>query len=340
MKTCHATFRSIIISKIILLCFTVSLQAQTLSDIESHRVSLPNGWHLTPVGKTLPLGDLPLNIAVSPSGKLAAVTNNGQSTQTIQLIDIKKETVLDSIIIGKSWLGLVFSADNRFLYASGGNDNIIIKYAIINSHLFVDDTIRIGKPWPELISVAGLALDDKKNKIYAVTKENNSLYVVDLLSKKITAQQTLGGEAYACILSPDKKTLFISCWGCDQVVMFDTDLQKISGTIRVGDNPNDLCLTKNGNYLFVANANDNSVSVIDTRQKKVIETLNSALYPDSPTGSTTNSVALSKDEKTLFIANADNNCLAVFDVSTPGTSTSKGYIPTGWYPTCVRTVKN
>ncbi|MDQ1332748.1 MAG: hypothetical protein QG576_783, partial [Bacteroidota bacterium] len=237
MKTCHATIRSIIISKIILLCFTVSLQAQTLSDIESHRVSLPNGWHLTPVGKTLPLGDLPLNIAVSPSGKLAAVTNNGQSTQTIQLIDIKKETILDSIIIGKSWLGLVFSADNKFLYASGGNDNIIIKYAIINSHLFVDDTSRIGKPWPELISVAGLALDDKKNRIYAVTKENNSLYVIELLSKKITAQQTLGGEAYTCILSPDKKTLYVSCWGCDQVVMFDTDLQKISGTIRVGDNP-------------------------------------------------------------------------------------------------------
>jgi hypothetical protein len=73
---------------------------------------------------------------------------------------------------------------------------------------------------------------------------------------------------------------------------------------------------------------------------KVIETLNTALYPDALTGSTTNSVALSKDEKTLFIANADNNCLAVFDVSVPGSSKSKGFIPTGWYPSCVRTAKN
>jgi len=38
------------------------------------------------------------------------------------------------------------------------------------------------------------------------------------------------------------------------------------------------------------------------------------------------------------VANADNNCLAVFDVSTPGKSFSKGFIPVGWYPTCVRTV--
>jgi DNA-binding beta-propeller fold protein YncE len=51
-------------------------------------------------------------------------------------------------------------------------------------------------------------------------------------------------------------------------------------------------------------------------------------------------VALSGDEKTLYIANADNNCLAVFDVSVPGSSFSKGFIPTGWYPTTVRVVGN
>ena len=68
--------------------------------------------------------------------------------------------------------------------------------------------------------------------------------------------------------------------------------------------------------------------------------MNAALYPDAPSGSTTNSVALSADEKTLYIANADNNCLAVFDVSNPGSSKSKGFIPVGWYPTCVRVIGN
>ena len=316
------------------------MQAQTSGDIESHRISLPNGWSLTPAGKTLKLGDLPLNIAISPSKKLAAITNNGQSDQSIQLVDIEKEIVIDSVTIGKSWLGLVFSANGKYLYASGGNDNIILRYSVKNNHLSVYDTIIIGKPWPEKISIAGLALDDSKNRLYAVTKENNSLYVIDTKSKKIIWQYALGGEGYTCILSPDHKRLYISCWGCDKIILFDTKVQKITGSITVGDNPNDMCITGDGRYLFVANANDNSVSVIDTRKMKVIETLNSALYPDSPPGSTTNSVALSKDEKTLFIANADNNCLAVFDVSTPGSGRSKGFIPTGWYPTCVRVAGN
>jgi YVTN family beta-propeller protein len=318
----------------------LQIQAQTPDELSSRRVLLPNGWQLTPAGKILPLGDLPLNIAVTRDKKLAAVTNNGYSTQTIQLIDIEKGVITDSVIIGKSWLGLTFSDDGKTLYASGGNDNFIIKYGIRKNELINSDTIKLGKPWPEKISIAGIALDDKKKILYVVTKENNSLYAIDLITKSIVSQTELGGEGYTCLLSPDRKTLYATCWGCDKVVLFDTYKQIITGTIPVGDNPNDMCITANGLYLYVANANDNNISVIDTKQRKVIETLNTALYPDAPSGSTTNSVALSSNEKTLYIANADNNCLAVFDVSVPGRSKGKGFIPTGWYPTCVRVVKN
>jgi YVTN family beta-propeller protein len=340
MKRTKIFKRIQILFQVLFICTTINLTAQSIQEIESHAVLLPNGWRLTPAGKQLPLGDLPLNIAVSPSGKLAAVTNNGESDQTIQLIDLEKDVVLDSIIIAKSWLGLTFSDDGNYLYASGGNDNKIIRYLISNNRLSVNDSIIIGKPWPEKISVTGIALDDPKNKLYVVTKENNSLYVLDTKIKKVISQYPLGGEGYTCLLSPDHNLLYISCWGCDKIVVFNTVEGKITGSVSVGDNPNDLCITRNGKFLFVANANDNSVSVIDTKQLKVTETLNSALYAGSPSGSTTNSVALSNDEKTLYIANADNNCLAVFDVNKPGSSKNKGFIPTGWYPTCVRVANN
>ena len=132
--------------------------------------------------------------------------------------------------------------------------------------------------------------------------------------------------------------MYISCWGCDKLYGVQHRFKIFTNKIRIGDNPNDICLTENGKYLFVANSNDNSVSVIDIPSKKVIETLTSSLYPNAPEGSTTNGLALSPDEKTLYIANADNNCLAVFDVSIPGSSHSLGFIPTGWYPTCVKVI--
>ncbi|MES1219938.1 MAG: YncE family protein, partial [Bacteroidota bacterium] len=306
------------------------------STSQTKQIHLPNGWSLSPVGKSLQLGDLPLNIAVSPSKKLIAVTNNGQSTQSIQLIDAINNKILHSVEIPKSWLGLKFSADEKYLYASGGNDNRIIKYAVVNNKLALKDSILLGGKWPEKISPAGFDIDDTKKKMYVVTKENNSLYTIDLKTKSIIQKDTLGAESYTCLLSRNKSELYISVWGGDRVAILNTQSGKFSGSIPVGDNPNDLCISPDNHYLFVANANDNSVSVIDLKKRTVIETLNAALYPNSVPGSTTNSVALSADGKTLYIANADNNCLAIFDVSKPGSSKSKGFIPVGWYPTCVR----
>lgn len=326
--------------KKILLCFVafplLTLQAQKQQP-EQQTIHLSNGWGLSPAGTSLPLGDLPLNICVSPSKKYLAVTNNGQSTQSIQLINVQKEKVVSTVVIPKSWLGLKFSADERYLYASGGNDNRIVKYAIKNERLLLKDSFMLGGKWPVKISPSGIALDDARQLLYIVTKENNKLYTIDLKTRKIDSLE-LGAEAYTCVLSPDKLQLYISLWGGDKVLIYNTGKRTLSDSINVGDNPNDICLTASGKYLFVANANDNSVSLIDLRTRKVIETLNAALYPNSVMGSTTNSVALSADEKTLYIANADNNCLAVYDVSHPGSSKSKGFIPVGWYPTCVRVV--
>ena len=311
---------------------------QINAQLEKKRVMLPNGWSLTPAGRSLEVGDLPLNIAVSSSNKWMAVTNNGQGKQTLQLIDIKNEKVLYNIEIPKSFYGLKFSKDEKFLYASGGNDNWILKYSIQNNKLILNDSIKLGNKWPEKISPVGIEIDDAKNLLYVVTKENNSLYIINLSTKKTVHKEGLGNEAYTCVLSPDAKQLYISLWGGKKIAVFDTELKKISSHIPVSHNPNELILNKNGYYLFVANAGDNSVSIIDTKTKKVTEVLNAALYPNAPVGSVTNGLALSGNEKTLYIANADNNALAVFDVSVPGKSRSKGFIPVGWFPTSVRVV--
>jgi YVTN family beta-propeller protein len=321
----------------ILLFSVIFILMQVCQGQLSKPVLLPNGWSLTPAGRSFPLGDLPLNITVSKSKKLLAVTNNGQSVQSIQLINPITEKVLHTMEIPKSWYGLAFSADEQFLYASGGHDNWILQYRISNSKLVLTDSIKLGNKWPNKISPAGIAIDDAAGLLYTVTKENNSLYVIDLKRKAVKQQISLGAEAYTCLLSPDKKKLYISLWGGDKLLTWDLISQRKT-ECTVGDNPNEMCLTRDGKYLFVANANDNSVSVISTAENRVIETLNAALYPDAPSGSTSNGVALSEDEKTLFIANADNNCLAVFDIKKRGFSESEGFIPVGWYPTQVRVV--
>lgn len=310
-----------------------------LRKLTAKRVTLPNGWSLASAGRSLPLGDLPLNMAFSPSKKLLAITNNGQSRQTLILVDVETEKVLDEVEIAKSWLGIRFSADERYLYASGGNDNLIAIYRLDNNRLIRDGEIKLGEPWPtNKISVAGLEIDPSRNLLFAVTKEDSALYTCDLNGRKVLSKTKLPTEPYTCLLSPNGKELFVTLWGHQKVAIYDVANARMAGEVGVESHPNDMTLTRNGQTLFVANANDNSVSVIDVAGRRVIETISAALYPQSPTGSTTNGVALSEDGRRLYIANADNNCLAVFDVTQPGKSQSLGYIPTDWYPTAVKVV--
>ena len=175
--------------------------------------------------------DLPLNLVVSPSKKYLAVTNNGQSTQSITLIDAATETVLDDETIAKSWLGLAFSPDEKYLYASAGNDNKINIYKIENNQLQKDGEIVLDKPWPVKVSPAGLCATEKH--IFVVAKDNNTLYQLDIASKSILKKIPLAAEAYTCILSSDKNLLYISLWGGAKVLIYDIAAQgNIGGDAR------------------------------------------------------------------------------------------------------------
>jgi len=325
-----------------LLVVCLNAQAQLPGKIgKTDQVLLPNGWKLSPAGRQLGIGDLPLNLQLSSSGRLMAVTNNGQSTQSVQLIDPHTEKLLDTKVLGKSWYGLVFSNDEKQLYVSAGYDNCILDFHLHDNKLGNPDTIKLGLPWPkQIICPTGLAVNKNNSRLYAVTKNDSCLYIIDPSSKAIVKKVKMPGIAYSCILTPDEKTLYVSLWGDAKVAAFNAVSGNIESTINTGDHPNELLLNKKGTYLFVANANDNTVSVISTKSNKVIETISTVLYPTKLVGSTTNGLALSTDEKTLYIANADNNCLAVFNVSNPGNSQSMGFIPVGWYPSNVKTLDN
>ncbi len=53
-------------------------------------------------------------------------------------------------------------------------------------------------------------------------------------------------------------------------------------------------------------------------------------------GSTPDALAIDDTRKLLYIANADNNSIAVAHIENRAHSTVVGFIPTGWYPSALR----
>ena len=214
MRQLPITFALIFIGSILTISQLSCMQPEDKENalrelLDSRRLLLPNGWSLSVPGESIPLGDFPLNLVASKDGRLMAVTNNGQSEQSLMLIDPGKVKVIQTTVIPKSWYGLAFNNDHSRLFASGGNDNMIRIYSTAGNELVETDAVPLGKAWPIRISPAGMTLDNVNENLFVVTKEDSALYRCNLLSKEIR-RLFLGHEAYTCLLSKDGSVLYLS----------------------------------------------------------------------------------------------------------------------------------
>jgi YVTN family beta-propeller protein len=107
--------------------------------------------------------------------------------------------------------------------------------------------------------------------------------------------------------------------------------------VPTGLHPSALALSQDGSSLYVANANSDTVTAIDTQAKAVKETILVRPDPTFPYGSAADGLALSPDGKNLFVASAGNNAIALVELPNAQHTNSllQGFVPTDWYPGAV-----
>ena len=334
---------------------------------------LPNQWSLRPAGVQIQLGDFPVNAALTPDGRYAAVLHCGYDRHEIMIVDLTTRTVADQAALGEAFYGIAFSPDGHQLYCGGASMEVVYYFDFAKGRLGRRQFVRL-RPATETGVPAGVAVDPAGKNLYAADLWSDRLSRVTLADGRVTdiplssnaaparalesapqedfataaaqkraraielanATAVSGGFPYACAVDARHHRLYASLWGGAAVAVVDTRTDKVVDRWQTGGHPCEMALTRDARELFVANANENTVTVLDTETGRPLETLWATLFPDSPPGATPNSLALSPDGKTLFVANANIDAVAVFDVSVPGHGRSLGFIPTGWYPTSVR----
>ena len=333
------------------------------------RVQLPNQWSLQPTGRQVVLGDFPVNIAVHPDGKYVAVLHAGFSQHEVIVLELTgdRAAIRSRSALEAAFYGLCWSADGARLFCSGGPKERIEAFEFAAGQLGRRSELSVFAPpagskparprkdEPACVP-AGIALSRDGRTLYVAGNRGHEVVALSIATTyrpDVPASTGPSAETppplhiklpadsfpYGCILDEERGRLYVSLWGQARVAVFKVPLTAASAPAEywpTEDHPNEMLLTRDGGTLYVANANRNTVSAIDTATGRTRELLCSALFPDAPNGSTPNSIALSLDEKTLYIANADNNNIAVMDVAIPGRAQSRGFIPVGWYPTSVR----
>ncbi|MDB6023684.1 MAG: hypothetical protein JWQ04_3541, partial [Pedosphaera sp.] len=115
------------------------------------------------------------------------------------------------------------------------------------------------------------------------------------------------------------------------VSVVDLKSGKVTVEILTGLHASALLLAPNQRHLFVANAGSDTVSVLDTRTLKVVETIDVKFQKEDLFGAAPNALAMDAAGKTLYVCNGTQNAVAVVAFK-PGKSKLTGLIPTGWYP--------
>ena len=309
---------------------------------------LPTGTQLDPAGVSYDLGSMPLAMTLSPEKDRVVVLLNGWREQGIQVVERSSGRVLQKIPLAAVFLGIAFSPDGKSLYVSGGNDDVVYRFAWRGGVATLADTIVLaakqrgkdGTRYP-----AGIALSSDGGTLYVAENLADSLAVVDLASRRVVQRLATERYPYGVVTAPDG-TVYTSAWGGWTVSVFapgGNGMLTEAARVRAGRHPSALTLNAGGSRLFVASGSTDKVSVIDTRTRRIVATLNDGSPAGTGEGSTPNALALSKDGTRLFVAEADNNAVGVFDLSagTSGSSTGTGIdtltgrIPVGWYPSAV-----
>ncbi len=316
---------------------------------------IPTGQLLTPAGTHVEVNDRPLGMVLSPDGQTLIVsTGSNFAPRAIHVIDVTSKSVKQTIPMG-GFVGIALNKSGNTLYIGGGSDNNVKTFQKQADGTFAaGPSVNIPGSAP-----SGLALSPDETKLYVALNLHNSVAVVD--AKALTYSEIpVGTYPYTVVPSVDGRHVYVSNWGgrrpgsgdptdgmnpvvvdprtgipaSGTVSVINTDSAQVEADIEVGLHPSALALSRNGGRLYVANANSDSVSVIDTSTNHVVRTISVTMNRKTPLGSSPNALAVTSDGRTLYVANASNNAVAVIDLARGG-SNPEGFIPTGWYPTAV-----
>ncbi len=317
------------------------------SSLDAGPRRLPTGRTLDPAGVAWPVGSMPLAMTLSPDGLQVVVLLNGWREQGVQVVDRATGQILQTLPQAAAFLGLAFSPDGRTLYASGGNQDVIYRYAWAAGRASLADSIIIEPKAPQKNGrryPAGLALSPDGSRLYVAENLTDSLAVVDLASATVVQRFGVERYPYAVVVDP-AGMVYVSSWGGSTVAAFKprNGMLAAAGRMQAGRHPSALLLNRDGSRLFVASGSTDRIAVLDPRARREITTL-VVTPPHGPgEGSTPNALALSADGTRLFVAEADNNAVSIIDLTAvtaniagaSGADTVAGRVPVEWYPTAV-----
>jgi YVTN family beta-propeller protein len=263
-----------------------------------------------------------------------------------------------------SFTGVKFSPDGSRIYVANVNGDV--KVFSVGEDRKISPLFSI--PLPPATAKdrtneipAGIAVSRDGKKLYVALNFSSRLAELDAATGEILRTWNVGAAPFDVVIGKNK--IYVSNWGgrlpeagsitgpsgLGPRIRADargiasegsvsviglgpsSENRKPKTEILTGLHAGALALSPDGKFLVVANAGSDTLSVIDTRADRIVETVCARQNPGDLFGAQPDALAFDKSGKKLFVCNGTQNAVAVFRFK-PGESKLLGLIPTGWFP--------
>jgi YVTN family beta-propeller protein len=324
MKRAGWLIAVILLSAVGWLAFALAGSAKVyVADEESDTVSVLDAASFSKVA-TIPVGREPHNVQVSPDGKLAWVTNNGERQKQeeakhegmakreheamtemgqVWAIDTAIDTVVAKVPVGKHPAHVVLTPDGRFAYVTNGGENTV---SVVDTEARrVVATIPVGN-YPH-----GIRISPDGKQAYVANLKGGTVSVIDTEARKEVAQIPVGKGPAQVGFTPDGRLAFASLSQEEKVAVIDPTARKVIKKVSVGTVPIQVYATPDSRLLFVANQGTKkrpgkTVSVITLENLEVVKTLE--------TGPGAHGVVVARDGRYAYVTNIYANSVSVIEV--------------------------
>ena len=322
----------------------------------------PAGWRVAPVGQEIGVSKIatgfqgPQNADLSPDGRLVlAASSGGSRYQSADLFDLTQKARTDAELFdaqtgGSAFYGVAFSPDGKRAWVSGGGQNVVHTFTVDG------DQLTPGADIPGITWAAGLA--------YGQTPAGPRIYVANNLSGRPTGglnppggtvtviDPTAAGGTGAVVKTIDLGSrlqplgvafdrtgakAFVTNWMGRSVAVIDTASEQKVADLQLSpasdplqaDHPSAITANPQRDEVYTANANSDTVSVINSATNALDATIDVSLVHGRQKGATPIGLDVAPDGRTLYVALAGENAIAVVDVASRKVT---GFLPTSWYP--------
>ena len=220
---------------------------------------------------TITTGGTPKQIALSPDGSLAYVTDY---SDTLEVINVATNTVINSINVGTNPEFVAFSPSGSIAYATNGGFPAVTSVINVATNTVINTIDVGGQPFSITFSPSG--------SLAYVTNIDGFISVVNVASNTVVNTITVDTQPQQLTLSPSGAIAYVTNIGNGTVSVINISSNTVINNITVGSSPVGVAFNPSGTFAYVANECGNdptcstlsgTVSVIDVATNTVINTI-------------------------------------------------------------------